>query len=49
MGDEPPHGPGPGRVSAQGGHMYYREAYPEASELKLGVPPIRGDDVGVGF
>ena len=44
LGYEPLHGFGPGEVSAQGVYMNYREASPEASGQKLGLPPIEGGD-----
>ena len=42
VGDEPPHGTGPGGFSTQGGQVDYREADPADSGRKLGEPPPPG-------
>ena len=47
-GDEPPHGPGSGGVSAQGGQTDYREAALSYSVWNMGVPPIGGGNTGGG-
>ena len=46
MGDNPPHGSGPGGFSVQVVQTDYRETYPAASGRNLGVPPIVGVDYG---
>ena len=44
VGDDPPHGMGPGGGSAQGKHTDFREADLADSVWKLGVIPNGGDD-----
>ena len=53
VGDEPPHGTGPGVFPEQVGPMDDRKTATVASGRKLGVPPLGGGDgggnVGGGF
>ena len=46
VGDEPPHGLGPGLFLSKSGKVDHREAAQAASVRKLGVPPLGGGDVG---
>ena len=48
MGDDSPHVPGTGGVSAQGIHTDHWEASPEVIGRDLGVPTIRDGDAGGG-
>ena len=49
MGDDPPHGPGPGSFPAPGGSLDHGDKYLAASLSKLGVPPLGVFCEGVGF
>ena len=49
VGNDSPHGPGPGRVSEKDGKTDHREAALAAPGSKLGVSPIGGGNAGGGF
>ena len=48
LGDNPPHGPGPGGFLSQGGQADYREAAPAASGWELVVTALGGGNFVVG-
>ena len=51
MGDDPPHGPGPGGFPEQGGQADHRETDPKDPGWKLGLtppPPPGGGNAGGG-
>ena len=41
MGSDPPHGPDAGTIIAQGGILDNRETNIEATQRRMGIPPLR--------